>query len=439
MPFTTEDVDKHIKGLDPKQKEQWVEVANSALAKCEKEGGAECDASAIRQANGVVKKNSKDFEHNQTFNIEGVEIFAIGKWNGDNFTEQDLKGIVEASTEVGFDPPVTTDHKQGGPALGWGEQIKFKAGKLVADLSKLPLKLYEAIKRENYKRISVELYSNYTQNGKTWPYVLKAITFLGADIPAVPTLEAISSLYSDDSGKYKWYEYTKTAENKDNGDTKFNKKGGEQMKEKNDTIEVDVKIYQDTITELKSKVETFSSENTELKGELETTNDKLKSVTAEKEDIAKQLKEFADKAVKEKAERKEAETKAFCDQLVKDGKLAPASKTKVFDSLMNSDTETKVHDFKDADGNTSKQTQYEMLKHIFSQGKKVIDFSEVCPDNKNESETIDDNAKASDELDKKTKAYMAEHNIKSYAEAWNSVKELNPELVKRYNSEASKG
>lgn len=56
MPWTVGDVDKHKKGLTARQKRQWVEVANAARAKCLADGGNEqsCDASAIRQANGVV-------------------------------------------------------------------------------------------------------------------------------------------------------------------------------------------------------------------------------------------------------------------------------------------------------------------------------------------------------------------------------------------------
>jgi len=54
MPWTVADVDKHKKGLTARQKRQWVDVANSALAKCQREGGSNCDASAIKQANAVV-------------------------------------------------------------------------------------------------------------------------------------------------------------------------------------------------------------------------------------------------------------------------------------------------------------------------------------------------------------------------------------------------
>ena len=50
MPWTTQDVEKHNKGLTDHQKSVWVEVANKSLGK------SGDDASAIRIANSVVKK-----------------------------------------------------------------------------------------------------------------------------------------------------------------------------------------------------------------------------------------------------------------------------------------------------------------------------------------------------------------------------------------------
>lgn len=54
MPWTVRDVDRHKKGLSARKKRQWVDVANSVLRKCQREGGSNCEASAIRQANAVV-------------------------------------------------------------------------------------------------------------------------------------------------------------------------------------------------------------------------------------------------------------------------------------------------------------------------------------------------------------------------------------------------
>jgi len=59
MPWSTKDVDKHIKGLSDKQKKQWVRIANSVRDKCLKDGGSEkdCDAKAVKYANGVLSSN----------------------------------------------------------------------------------------------------------------------------------------------------------------------------------------------------------------------------------------------------------------------------------------------------------------------------------------------------------------------------------------------
>ena len=56
MPWTKDDVDRFKSGLTDSQKEQWVEVANSALRRCLDNGGSQenCEGQAIRQANGVV-------------------------------------------------------------------------------------------------------------------------------------------------------------------------------------------------------------------------------------------------------------------------------------------------------------------------------------------------------------------------------------------------
>lgn len=50
MPWTTDDVDRHKKGLSMKEKELWVRVANEALERTGDEGRA------IREANAVVNR-----------------------------------------------------------------------------------------------------------------------------------------------------------------------------------------------------------------------------------------------------------------------------------------------------------------------------------------------------------------------------------------------
>ena len=57
MPWTTSDVDRFKSGLTQAQKRQWVQIANSALRRCQENNGTNCEAQAIRQANGSVGNN----------------------------------------------------------------------------------------------------------------------------------------------------------------------------------------------------------------------------------------------------------------------------------------------------------------------------------------------------------------------------------------------
>jgi len=56
MPWTVRDVSRFKSGLDAEQKRQWVATANDVLSRCLADGGqqANCEASAIRQANAAV-------------------------------------------------------------------------------------------------------------------------------------------------------------------------------------------------------------------------------------------------------------------------------------------------------------------------------------------------------------------------------------------------
>lgn len=59
MPYSgpgDDSLPKNVKEMGEKDKAQWVEVFNSAYAKCTDEGGTDCEGSAMAQANGVVSK-----------------------------------------------------------------------------------------------------------------------------------------------------------------------------------------------------------------------------------------------------------------------------------------------------------------------------------------------------------------------------------------------
>jgi hypothetical protein len=128
--------------------------------------------------------------------LTGVEIFQAGKWNGDDYTIEDLDRMVEAAQQVGFTPPLKAGHAdEGQPALGWVENLRRVGSKLLADLVGLPARVYEAIRERRYDRVSAEIYWNLERNGKKFPRALKALALLGAQIPAVD-LKPLHELFS---------------------------------------------------------------------------------------------------------------------------------------------------------------------------------------------------------------------------------------------------
>ncbi|OFY64765.1 MAG: hypothetical protein A2Y71_06240 [Bacteroidetes bacterium RBG_13_42_15] len=76
MPWDVSDVKRFKKGLTDKQKKQWVEIANAALKSCQEKGGKNCEASAIRQASGVVSHKSVTIH---TFKFLSVNNYDIRK------------------------------------------------------------------------------------------------------------------------------------------------------------------------------------------------------------------------------------------------------------------------------------------------------------------------------------------------------------------------
>lgn len=151
----------------------------------------------------------KTYDDLPTVDLNGVEIFAEGNWNGDKYSGDDLQAMVDAFNKVGFEPTIKAGHADGqddekqarrvfgAPALGYVKRIYRNGTKLIADITKVPRKFADLIKAGSYKRVSSEIYWNYRDDSqdKTFPRVLKSVAFLGAEIPALTNLTAIQALF----------------------------------------------------------------------------------------------------------------------------------------------------------------------------------------------------------------------------------------------------
>lgn len=115
-----------------------------------------------------------------------VEIFRAGDYGSrGRYAEQDLEAIACDYRPERHEAPVTTDHKQDGPALGWVRALRRVGNVLMARLGGLDAAFIEKLRQGAFKKRSIELYRRAADTGR--PY-LRAVSFLGAASPVVKGL-----------------------------------------------------------------------------------------------------------------------------------------------------------------------------------------------------------------------------------------------------------
>lgn len=140
-----------------------------------------------------------------TVNLTGVALLRPGTWNNDLYTEADLSAIVDAfeAGNAGIDPPVKLGHppdqkllnNSGLPAAGYVSALRMDGDTLTADLRDVPERIARLIKSKAYSKVSAEIYFNFSDGEVEHPRLLKAIALLGADVPAVTSLDDVEAWY----------------------------------------------------------------------------------------------------------------------------------------------------------------------------------------------------------------------------------------------------
>ena len=167
--------------------------------------------------------NEKVKSYARTETLEGVEIFRTGRWNDDEYTEKDLlrmvdnfnvlkeKGKLSVPVKIGHSEKQDYLKKEGIPAAGWVDKLKMVGDSVVARITDIPKKIYEIVKNKAYRKTSAEIYPAYkTSDGDKFKTVLRAVAFLGGDIPAVEGISDITKLYKEETEqKFKVYEIGK--------------------------------------------------------------------------------------------------------------------------------------------------------------------------------------------------------------------------------------
>lgn len=222
MPYQkTADLPQAFSKMPEEAKRMAMQVLNDRLEQGDDE------ETAIKKAMGAVKRSYKQDKDGkwvaaqdeaeaklETVDLPDVEILAAGTWHGNKtitIEKKDLPQFVAsfneltANHELNYEAPAKLGHDEkqkllqgdGYPAAGWVSALKVKGDKLIASFRQVPKKLAELIKAGAYKKVSAEFYQDYEIGGKKYPWVLKAVAFLGADTPAVKTIGDIAAQYSE--------------------------------------------------------------------------------------------------------------------------------------------------------------------------------------------------------------------------------------------------
>jgi len=290
-------------------------------------------------------------------NLNGIEIFSVGKWNGDSYAVEDLDEMVRAFNEQGatFRPPLKLGHddnqsllqRDGHPAAGWIGKLYRVGQKLIADFIDIPGKVFELIERGAYKKVSAEVYWNATVGEAKYKRLLGAVALLGADLPAVTNLSDIFKMYAL-TGELKTYELKTKIE-------------GE--KAKPEKTEQELKLEADLAAE-------------------QVKNNALSQSIVDKDKELSDLKQFKAEAqaklVEEETKRSEAELESSITDMEKEKLISPAMRPYVKEFLGAERKEYSFGEEKDKKSFSKSGLLKEILKlHSAASSVNVEESSET--------------------------------------------------------------
>jgi Skp family chaperone for outer membrane proteins len=339
-----------------------------------------------------------------TYDINDIEIFQTGKWNGDTYTDEDFKQTVQYNKEHKEIKPFFklghSNELHGNfyysdkvPAIGWIKNLRKAGDKLIADIKHIPKYVYELLKTRGYSRLSPEFMWGRDKNGKIRK-ILSAVAVLGAKMPACDTVEDFFSkvyesnvdedlLITNSNNEVRSYENIKEDEMSEN---------------KNEDI---AKEYEDKLNKMKDEL----------------------TKKYEKELNDAQLV-YEDKIKQYEVAKVQTEVNAFLNKKVSEGKLLPSQKGLFSFLAMKDMSGRKVYESVDNGQLVKKDysSNFEVVKDLIELGQ-ALDFTESTQNiEKKKYEGLSEEEKADSELDGKVKEYQKKHNV-SYIEALQKIQE----------------
>lgn len=362
----------------------------------------------IKITNKRGEDNEKVIEESklmaEDYALQDVEIFGSGTWNDDCYNDNDLDEIINnfkiLKDESGYLPVVKLGHdpndfikNSGLPAGGWITNLKRVGDKLLADFSDVPKKICDLIKRKKYSKRSAEICVNAKHPiddirniGKT----LKAVAFLGQDIPAVKNLKDIDFLYSENANEedlrlYFFREGGKLMEIKDNDIKKHEEDIKEKIKDepKKDPEKQPTDIVDPDIDELASK-------------KYPKLTSSSKDQSSNNEFYLSKIAELYKRIVELELATKISEVNEFVEKLTQKGSYLPKFNENVIPVLTGLPaTEQDLKRYSEMnpeDVTLQREVKYQQhMRQLLEKIPKMVDFSELSASDKSEKiESKDD-------------------------------------------------
>jgi hypothetical protein len=345
-----------------------------------------------------------------TINIRGVEIFKVGRWNGEDFVERDLDDMVASFGSLGYRPPVKLGHtdEPGAPAFGWVEGLRRDGDRLVADLAAVPTSLADLIKTRQYDAVSAEVYFNLARNGVKHRRALASVAILGAQVPAVDGLKPLHKTLLG-----------------------FTREVGDElraftMEKRPMPDKIDDKADAATTAEEKARLAKLEQENAELIKKLGAASSdavQLRNLQATVESLTKKAEAAEERSRQDHVTGLVAKLSipAFRDHFRALFDMATADPARTVKFAVGKELKdvTAIHVIED------------LVEKLNEATKSLFSTLSVATGDLRHPELATSNA--GQEVDKRVRKYMTEHpTIKDYVEAQKFVLDADPDLKRRY-------
>ena len=152
---------------------------------------------------------------------KGVEVFAAGNHRNKDYSPEKLREVVanfqrlSTGDDATLRPPLVIGHEEqqellentGIPAAGWVSAVYLNddGSKLLGDFDMVAPEVADLIDAKRYRKVSAELYDDFTDQGKHYGCTLRRVALLGGELPQVKKLADIpmtQERFSDAGGSF---------------------------------------------------------------------------------------------------------------------------------------------------------------------------------------------------------------------------------------------